>query len=382
LHFDPEQLVQFAEKLAPYDPVDLLTAIGGLQLLPENVDCAIRLEVFAHVAASLEDHEPNRPHISANRLSHFCHTEPLGQGWIASQEDPFDNPFLEAFTFHGGNFLVFPGRIDESTFVLRLLSEALFAKPDTFSDPHFVREAHALLSATLVLSNEVAQRAGLVRGTELPSRSEGHAVSIPDARTLATLKHAVYFHQSELIHLFGDHPTSPIALDQITYPLGRLSLADYDLDTGLLQSHPIIRAGNDTIVALPGMLLVAVRYALIRLAIERGVGHELATRYHEVVWKNLVESLDTLRHLCYFHQPHDLPTIPCCQDAFFSLDSDKIMHALLITDPLTGYDANNPFHEWSLQSLESQVEARLQFVQKYMSSLNPSPSEIFFLIVL
>lgn len=60
--FEPTQLVQFAEQLAPYDPVDLLAAAGGLQLLPENAHRAIRLEVLAHVIASLEDQQPNRPH--------------------------------------------------------------------------------------------------------------------------------------------------------------------------------------------------------------------------------------------------------------------------------------------------------------------------------
>ena len=350
--FEPAQLVQFAEKLAPYDPVDLLAAVGGLQLLPENADRAIRLEVFAHVAASLEDQQPNRPHVSRNRLSQWCNTGVLGQGWVAAQEDPFDNPFLEAFPIHGGNFLVFPGIADESTFVLHLLSEALFAEPDAFSDPLFVREARELLSAVLALSNEVAQRAGLVRGGELPPWAEGQAVFIPDARTLAALKQAVSFHPSELTRLLEEHLTSPAALDQITHPLGQLALAKYELDTGALRSRPVVRAGDSVIVALPGMLPVAARHALIRRAIERGVGDELAQRYREVVWKHLVESLATLHHFPYPHQPPGAPPIPSSQDAFFSLDSNKMMYTLLITDPLTEYDAGDPFRAWSLQSLE------------------------------
>jgi hypothetical protein len=32
------------EKLSPYDPADVLAAVGGLQLLPENADRAVRLE--------------------------------------------------------------------------------------------------------------------------------------------------------------------------------------------------------------------------------------------------------------------------------------------------------------------------------------------------
>ncbi len=382
VHFEPAHLVQFAEKLAPYDPVDLLAAVGGLQLLPENAHRAIRLEVFAHVVASLEDQQPNRPHASRNRLSQWCTTGVLGQGWVAAQEDPFDNPFLEAFPFHGGNFLVFPGIADESTFVLHLLCEALFAEPDAFSDPLFVGEARELLSAVLALSNEVAKLAGLVRGVEPPPWEEGQAVFIPDARTLATLKQAVSFHPLELNRLLEEHLTSPAVLDQVTLPLGHLALAEYELEAGVLRSRPLVRAGDSVIVALPGMLPVAARHALIRRAIERGVGDELARRYHEVVWAHLVESLATLHHFPYYYQPPGALSIPSSQDAFFSLDSDKMMYTLLITDPLTEYDAGDPFRVWSLRSLESQVEARLHEVQDHLFGRDPSPSELLFLVVL
>src|SRR5258708_35210922 len=183
--FEPAWLVQFAESLAPYDPVDLLAAAGGLQLLPENAHRAIRLEVLAHVAASLSDDEANRPLAGLPQLDQWCNTGILGQGWGAYHEDPFDNPFLEAFPFYDGNFLVFPGIADESTFVLHLLCQALFVDPDAFSDPLYVKEARELLSAVLALSNEVARRAGLVRGVEIPPWEEGQVGFIPDEGTLA-----------------------------------------------------------------------------------------------------------------------------------------------------------------------------------------------------
>src|SRR6266700_4342917 len=139
--FEPAQLVQFAEKLAPYDPVDLLAAAGGLQLLPANAHRAVRLEALAHIAASLQDDEAHRPHASAHRLDQWCNTGVLSQGWAALQEDPLDNPFLETLPFFNGNFLVFPGITDEATLVLRLLCRALFADPEAFSDSLYVREA-------------------------------------------------------------------------------------------------------------------------------------------------------------------------------------------------------------------------------------------------
>jgi len=380
--FDLAQLIQFAEELAPYDPVDLLAAAGGLQLLPENAHRAIRLEVFAHIAASKKDDEANRPYAKSHRLDQWCNTGVLGQGWVAAQEDPFENSFLEAFPFYNGNFLVFPGIADESTFVLHLLCQALFADPDAFSDPLYVREARELLSAVFTVSSEMAKRAGLVRGVEVPPWAKERAVFIPDARMLAALKQAVSFHPSELIRLLEEHLTSPAVLDQITFPLGHLALAEYEFETGTLRNRPLVQADDAIIVALPGMLPVAARHALVRRAIERGVGDELARRFHEVVWAHLVESLATLHHEQYLYHPPGALSIPSSQDAFFSLDSDKMMYTLLITDPLTEYGTDDPFRTWSLRSLESQVEARLHFVQDHLFGRDPSPSELLFLVVL
>ncbi len=380
--FNPTRLVQLTEQLAPYDPVDLLAAVGGLQLLSENAHRAIRLEVLAHVIASLQDQQPNRPYASRHRLSQWCNTGILGQGWVAAQEDPFDNPFLEALPFYNGNFLVFPGISEESTLVLHLLCRALFANADAFSDPHYVKEARELLSAVLALSNEVATRAGLVRGVEIPPWKEGQAVFIPDARALAKLKQAVTFHSSDLTRLLEEHLASPAVLDQLTLPLGQFALTEYELDRGPLRSRPLVRADDAFIVALPGMLPVATCHAIIRRALERGVGDELARRYREAVWEHLVESLATLHHEQYSYRPPGTLYIPSSLDAFFSLDSDKMMYTLLITDPLTEYDASDPFGEWSLRSLESQVEARLHEVQDHLFGLDPSPRELLFLVVL
>src|SRR6266487_4859425 len=116
LHYDPEILSPVVRVLSPYDPWDILATIAGLQLLPENADRTIRLEALAHAAASLET-DPAKPRISLPRLRQIADSDPLGRGAIASQEDPFNAPFTEAFMFHGSSFMVFPGIAAHSTFI-------------------------------------------------------------------------------------------------------------------------------------------------------------------------------------------------------------------------------------------------------------------------
>src|SRR5579884_341770 len=142
-------LAALVGKLAPYDPVDVLAAIAGLQLLPENADHALRLEAFAHAAAAL-DGESGSYHISLHRLRQLANTDPLGGEGLALREAPCDNALTEAFTYHGGMFIVFPGHVDEVSFHLRHLALAVSANPSAYPHSDFVAQAEPLLRAVLI----------------------------------------------------------------------------------------------------------------------------------------------------------------------------------------------------------------------------------------
>src|SRR5947199_1784316 len=113
-------LPSLAESLAKFDAVDILAAVAALQLMPENADRSVRLEVLAHVAASIG---PNSivQQIPPDVWNTICNSWPLADSPVASAEDPFESLFTEAFTFFDGSYVVFPGITEEATYILKHL---------------------------------------------------------------------------------------------------------------------------------------------------------------------------------------------------------------------------------------------------------------------
>src|SRR5215210_398765 len=142
-------LAQLRATVAVFDPLDLAAKTAALQLMPENVDRLVRLYGAVGVAATITP-SAGQPSISANKLRRFLNEPPLSDSVFASGEDPFNNPFAEALTFHGGSYVAFPGVDDDACFVFRHLTKAVFNPRDPLPEPDFVEEARALCSFILV----------------------------------------------------------------------------------------------------------------------------------------------------------------------------------------------------------------------------------------
>lgn len=373
-------LLKLVNALSTYDPADLLAAIAGLQLMPENADRAVRFEILAHAVASISNKGFGSKRIAnLKQLEKICN-DSSGLTPFIRLEDPFAHPFTEAFTFYGGSYIVFPGIAEESTFIWRQLTNAIFLHPDLFPDHQFARIVRQLFLAVLVLSNEIARRAGLERGVE-PITAPGGNVVIPPVERLAQLKNAVSFSWSELSNLLGIHGTSFSALEQLILPLGTVSLANYQIDNGELLVRPIVQTADGFVVAIPGLLLSSARNELIRLALERGVKDELVERYSDAVWRTVVDSMNYIdNHLTSVPLPN-APNIPHFQEAIFSFDADKVAYVALLTDSLAEYDIRNPFGKWSLNGIATQLETRIQEIYEYAFTRLTGINEVLFLLV-
>jgi hypothetical protein len=101
--------------------------------------------------------------MSVGRWRRFLQEPPLSTSQFALAEDPFNNPWTETLTFHGGSHVVFSGVDDDATFVFRHLAKAIFLTSEPFSASAFREEALELYSAVLALSNEIARRANITR---------------------------------------------------------------------------------------------------------------------------------------------------------------------------------------------------------------------------
>jgi hypothetical protein len=189
--------------------------------MPENAERYLRLPAFAHAIATLQP-GTGKPRISAGRLRGILRAAPLGHGFIAAAEDPFDYPFTESIAFHNGAYTVFPGNNSESaTFVMRHIAKAILSE-EAFSDPSFVDKARSLIRAALTISHQLACRSGLVYGME-PTSEFGGLIIVPSSSDLSRLKSAVLFQESELTDLLAGHGLELGALESLVLPLGSIT---------------------------------------------------------------------------------------------------------------------------------------------------------------
>lgn len=364
--------------LAPDDPIDLLTAVAALQLIPENADRGVRLEALAHICVARR-HCQRRSPVRRSRLRHICEYPALRR--LAPLEDPFPNPFTENFTFDRGSFTVFPGRFDETTFVLRHLVMAVFRCSEPFPDEQFLTDTHALITAVLVISNEIARRAGLRRGAP-PRERPGRAILVPSRTRLQQLKRAVSFQCADLADLLLAYGVPLAALDVLTTEFGHVAIDPYRVDNGALFARPIVRVGERLIVALPGQLLAAVRHTIVVQAWARGFGDELAQRYHSAVAFTAHESLAWLGHHPMWIEPHNIPDVPLLGVGFQSMDTDKLIYVAVLTHSLQQYHEQAVYGLWDVRGIIPQIAEHVrEIVEAFREEVAPGAHILFLLLV-
>jgi len=372
-----DPLAEIAALLRPYDPLNLLAAVAGLQLLPENASQTLRLEALGHVAASLK-FEPNKPSITESKLRTILNASGFSAS-ILPLEDPIQTPFTEAVSFISGSFLVLPGLDKEITFVLRSLLKSLFLHKVPLPR-EFLDFARSTCAAVLTLSDTIAKRVGLRRGTAARSIHRG-PVTIPDRQEMVRLAQAAVFRDDELDVLFARFGGSATDLNELTIELGSLEASSYDPERAPLISRPIVAHGGLRIVAAPSELASALVNRIVVAALQQGIGTQLAERYRDAVWHGVRESLRLTHNRRIPSTILGASPMALSKWDLFSLDSDKAICALFISDSLDGLDGTGPDTRWPGASLSGLGEL-LGDLERRLREPDPSPSEVLFLIVL
>jgi hypothetical protein len=363
--------------ISGFNRTDLLSAVAGLQLLPENAERIVRLEALAYRIACGQSNQSRK--VPPHSLRELCNSPALGT--ITHAEDPFDSVFCEEMSFHGGSYRVLPGINEHATFILKRILESLFFHRDNFPDREYVKAATQLIHGTLALSEQICAASGITRNPEVAARFQEDIV-VPNGTVLARLKGAVRFSR-EAFCLFLRNLGLPVdCLRPLTATTQDMQPeADFQI-SGLLSRKPIVAMETDVVVASPTELVASLRNALIALAQDRAVTDELAERFGSATWQAVRE------HLSYVNcdsSPlrapdwHDRPRV--VHDGFLSLDTDKIVYCVAVTDSLSGYDRQNPFGHWETPGLNDAISARLDVVAKHIYAEQPHVNEILLILL-
>jgi hypothetical protein len=372
----PEKvLADIYQQFLEYDPLDLLAKIAALQLCPENADHVMRLDALSHIAACLHP-EPNKKRISRHRLNRICNFEPLGNSYIKLSEDPCDVPFTEAFTFFGGSYIVFPGIAQDVVFALKHLAAATFLLPEfKKQNKPFMDEIYNLILSILILSDEIARRAGLERN--IAPKYHPNDVYIPS--DLNAKKAAVVFSDEDLVSLLLSRNLSIDNLNSFIQDFGELTIKSYNLDNTPLHKKPIIRLGNQFIVSEPGILLASLRYQILLRAKEAELLKFLAGEYQASVRSTVEKSLNM-----FFLEPATFP-FPEPNEKLFLLDSlraldtDKALYIVLLVDDLSNYEGENVFEINQREGIGELIEAHIGDVEEAIFTQTKGLNEIFVL---
>lgn len=365
-----EAVVAHRDAVVALDTIDTIRGLAGLQLVPANAARLLRLEGGIQSLASLTPAARADRRMTRAELQRWLDESPF-----QVPEDPFNNSFVEELTFFGGSYRVHPGTVEGSAFLFRRLAAAIFRSGEWNARDPFRREAAALALATLRLSDAVARRADVERG----ARPGLGALLVPPERALSALKNAVLFSDDELEELLDGLPRD--VLEPLTQEMGLpLTTNREHLGTGPFYARPLLDVGGALIVALPHAVLGALLHALVSLAIRHGVIERLASTFRLAVFYSVIESLD------YIGSPRLYPPLSAPPegfvDAVLSLDNDKVVYLLLVTDPLDDYDGDVIYGEWRDDGLRERIEARLLAAEADLLFSPTPPNAILHLIVL
>lgn len=369
-------LEEIVEETIPFDKLDLLSKIAALQLMPENANHAMSLDAIAHAVAS-QKYVPHQPEISLKRLKQICNSSTIATGPIGHSEDPSEQMFTEAFTFEGGSYVVFPGIVDDATYVLRNLTKAIFLSRESPFSSEFIQQARTITTAILELTDLIALKAGMKRGIDPVSSQD---VVVPSNTILQKLKRSLVFTTDELSQYFVSGDSLLNALHPLIAGLGDIEASKFNLSNGPLHVKPLISLDNKIVVSEPGVLLASLRHHLILEAIDKNLSTELARQYRFAIWDNVIEMLDymgiQLRQLAPTNP--DTPHLA----GIFLLDYDKALYVQLITDDLSDYQSDQVFGYWEGQRFCDPMHELSADIEKTLLSQQYPPNEIMDLVLL
>lgn len=366
-------------RLAGRDPIETIRSIAALQLIPRNASGHLRLEVLAHVAASL-DPDDGSEELPLDEVEEICNQGPIEN--IFHLEDPFVNYFTEGVTLPGGEAIAFPGIVEQSAYLhTRFLESLYILRQGDLATDRVLEELDLLLAASL-FSNRIARRAGLDRN-ELPQGSRhGGDVVVPDSPELGRLMDAVTIPKAQWSMVARALRFDPETIEKLSLPVSGVDLVNYELAEGELNTAPVIDTGDAYCAAIPSMLLPAARHRIILNLLDEGNGDAFADAFTKSVWNDLRRALSRLEHrqLAFeLPEPESPPTT--FREGVFQFDTDKAVYVLLITDDLSDYDPTSPFGMNPSEEIPSFVADRLNEAGDAWQAEGDAEGNLSFLLV-
>ena len=351
-----------ADSLGPFDRLDIAQRVGACLLMPENGANVVRLELAASILSTLPAAR-DLPTISTSRWRRWLGNPPLGS--VRREEDPPSNPFTETIVFYGGSYTVLPGTAERSASHLQMLLRAVFHGDQSrlALSNEFRRSTHELALAALTFSNECAMKAGLGRSERAHEVPTDEVVQ-PHGERLARLQRAVTFPVEALTAQFSSLGLDVDALAPLTLDVGTTSPSEFNLEQLPVYRRPVLRVGGSHVLIAPSSLPTALTHAILSRASECGDLPVVAERLRDATLQSVDRSLHLLgcSRLGEREVTSD-PTFPATR-ARYSIDTDKTLELILLTDPLEEFDPARIDGDWLPGDLSERLAEEIRAIEE------------------
>lgn len=345
---NPDRFGALRDELAPFEPVSLLSACGGLQLLPENGNRLWRLEALAAVAQGSTRGDRHARPADLQRL--------LNEGQLdavaGQQEDLYDDLLVEEVAFHLGSYRIGGGLAEDGVPVLRLVMRAALLTDILPSETRIALSQTA--AAALHLSDHVLHAAGLARNA-VPTPTVNQVAQVPAAARLDALRGMVTYTDDELIEAAGTVELG--ALEPLTAGIGKEFSAGAILAGA--DRWPLIRCRGMTVLAKPFGIAVALRHHLVTEAVAAVGSKRVAEAFGNAVDR---DCRDALNHLNVRVQGTRRTVERPWTTLRSEIDAGLQQVCLVVTDPFTSVDVNNPYAPWGAETAMGAAQAELERV--------------------
>lgn len=352
--------------LSPYDSFDLLAKVGALRIDPRNAGRSTSLDALAHLVAAQDD-AADGPLITRNRLEALLRNHLSAESMPGLMDDPPEQMFTEELVCTGGSYVVFPGLIDGNVDMLRWLLQAVLAVDSPLSIGAFRDQVMRTALLCLSVSDTIAQKAGFARGMA-PAEEEKGDIVVATGEELRKRCDAVVFSQSELIDALPAPNSFQAIIEPLTADIGTVEWDAYSFDFGVLDHTPFVRAGHRYVVPNASGLVSGLRHRILRIAQEHDVLAELTRTYHLVVQREVTRLLSYWRSLPA-NVPLPLASSVGFSEAVFSLDSDKVIYAQIVTDDVSDLGDHYDPSRWDTDQLNHDLELRNNEVLQHLAGL-------------
>ncbi len=266
----------YMEALYPFDRYDLLRSLAALQLVPENADHWVRL---AHLTFHAINGSGNgKKRVSRSQLERILNRRM--DDHVRMMEDPTEGLFTQAIAGPEGTYLVLPGPTHSPADDLDIIIKAVLSNPFGLND-RFITSVRNGLMALLRMSDTICARAGLQRNQPTSASPHGN-VTIPSRDHLSFLKSAITFNRMDLEGLFNG-----LQLDETFFEtfccnsFGDLT-EDFDEAMTHISSHPLVKFGEEYVVASPSAFVNATLNFIISESVTYNCTPLLAKTLHEI----------------------------------------------------------------------------------------------------